>query len=78
MRDQGSHGGRKPSGRRPGVETSRNGVQGAAPEETRANVGAHRLCRQVTTALFDIRIVNLDKGSYLHMTPDKALLKAEK
>ena len=28
--------------------------------------------------MFGIRIVNLDAGSYLHMTPEKALAKAEK
>ena len=28
--------------------------------------------------MFDIRIVNLNTGSYLHMTPEKALAKAEK
>ena len=28
--------------------------------------------------MFDIRIVNLDVGSYLRMTPEKALSKAEK
>ena len=28
--------------------------------------------------MFDIRIVNLDAGSYLCMTPEKALAKAEK
>ena len=28
--------------------------------------------------MFDIRIVNLDGGSYLHMTPEKALAEAEK
>ena len=28
--------------------------------------------------MFDIRIVNLDAGSYLLMTPEKALAKAEK
>ena len=28
--------------------------------------------------MFDIRIVNLDAGSYLRMTPEKALKKAEK
>ena len=27
--------------------------------------------------MFDILIVNLDVGSYLHMTPEKALAKAE-
>ena len=29
-----------------------------------------------TIAMFDIRIVNLDAGSYLSMTPEKALAKA--
>ena len=28
--------------------------------------------------IFDIRIVNLDAGSYLRMTPEKALVKSEK
>ena len=28
--------------------------------------------------MFNIRIFNLDAGSYLHMTPEKALAKAEK
>ena len=28
--------------------------------------------------MFDIRIVNLRAGSYLRMTPEKALAKAEK
>ena len=28
--------------------------------------------------MFDIRIVNLDAGSYLRMTPEKSLAKAEK
>ena len=28
--------------------------------------------------MFNIRIVNLDVGSYLYMTPEKALVKAEK
>ena len=28
--------------------------------------------------MFDIRIVNLDAGSYLHMRSEKALAKAEK
>ena len=28
--------------------------------------------------MFDIRIVNLDAGSYLRMTPEKALAKAKK
>ena len=31
-----------------------------------------------TTVMFDIRIVNLDVGSYLHMTLEKVLANAEK
>ena len=28
--------------------------------------------------MFDIQIFNLDAGSYLHMTPEKAIAKEEK
>ena len=28
--------------------------------------------------MFDIRIVNVDAGSYLHIMPEKAFAKAEK
>ena len=43
-----------------------------------ADVSAHGFWKRGTTAMFDIRIVNLDVGSYLRMTPEKALAKAEK
>ena len=46
--------------------------------ESRADVRAHGFWKRGTTAMFDIRIVNLDTGSYLRMTPEKALAKAEK
>ena len=46
--------------------------------ESRADVSAHDLWKRGTTAMFDIRIVNLDVGSYLRMTPEKDLAKAEK
>ena len=49
-----------------------------APEETRADVGDHEFWRQGTTALFDVRIVNLDMVYYICMTPEKDLAKAEK
>ena len=39
------------------------------PAESRADVSAHGLWKRRTTAMFDIRIVNLDAGSYLRMTP---------
>ena len=48
------------------------------PAELRADVSAHGFWKQGTTAMFDIRIVNLDTGSYLRMTQEKALAKAEK
>ena len=48
------------------------------PAESRADVSAHGLWKRRTTAMSDIRIFNFDAGSYLHMTPEKALAKAEK
>ena len=46
--------------------------------ESRVDVSSHGFLKSSTTAMCDIRIVNLDAGSYLHMTPEKALAKAEK
>ena len=48
------------------------------PAESRADVSAHGFWKCGTTAMFDIRIVNLDAGSYLRMTPEKALANSEK
>ena len=48
------------------------------PAESRADVSAHGFWKFGTTAMFDIRIFNLDPGSYLCMTPEKSLAKAEK
>ena len=48
------------------------------PSESRVDVSAHRLWKRGTTAMFGIRIYNLDAGSYLHMTLEKALAKSEK
>ena len=48
------------------------------PTVSRADVSAHGFWTRWTTAIFDSRIVNLDAGSYLRMTPEKALAKAEK
>ena len=52
--------------------------QVVVPAESRADVYAHGFWKRGTTAMFDIRIVNLDAGSYLRMTPEKALAKTEK
>ena len=70
-----------------GTDTVGRTVNGAArlvgqpgqvvvPAQSRADVSAHGLLKRGTTAMFDIRIVNLDAGSYLRMTPEKALAKA--
>ena len=48
------------------------------PAESRADVSAHGFWKRGTTAMFDIRIVNLDVGSYLRMTPEQDLAKAKK
>ena len=48
------------------------------PADLRADVSAHGFWKRGTTAVFNIRIVNLDAGSTLRMTPEKALAKAEK
>ena len=48
------------------------------PAELRADVSAHGFWQRGTTAMFDIQIANLDAGSYLRMTPKKALAKAQK
>ena len=53
-------------------------VQVVVPAKSRADVSAHGFWKRGTTAMFDIRIFNLDAGSYMRMTPEKALAKAEK
>ena len=71
------------------TETVERTVNGAArlagqsgqvvvPAELRAEVSAHGFWKRGTIAMFDIRIVNLNAGSYLRMTPEKALAKADK
>ena len=46
--------------------------------ESRADLSAHSVWKRGTSAMFDIQTVNLDTDSYLRMTPEKALAKAEK
>ena len=53
-------------------------VQVEVPADPWSYVSTHGFWKRGTTAMFDIRIVNLDVGSYLRMTPEKAPAKAEK
>ena len=48
------------------------------PEELRADVSTHGFWKLGTTAMFNIQIINLDAGSYLHMKPENALTNADK
>ena len=48
------------------------------PIELREDISAHGFWKRGTTAMFYIRIVNLNVGSYLRMTPEKDLVKLEK
>ena len=48
------------------------------PAELRADVNAHGFWKRETITMFDIRIVILNADSYLRMTPEKSLEKAEK
>ena len=46
--------------------------------ELREDVSTHGFWKRGTTTMFVIRIVNIDAGSYLRMTPVNALSKTEK
>ena len=50
----------------------------ALPAVLRDDVSTCGFWKQGTTAMFDVRIVNLDAGSCLCMMPKKYLAKAEK
>ena len=57
---------------------SRRSGQVAVPAEPRADAITHFFWKWGTTTMFDIIIVNLDAGSYLRITLEKALEKADK
>ena len=50
-------------------------VQVKVPAESRVDVSTHVFWKRGTTAMFDIRIFNLDAGSYLCMTRRKGSCK---
>ena len=52
--------------------------QVVVPAESSADVSAHGFWERGTTTMFDIVIINFDAGSYLRMTPEKALAEADK
>ena len=43
-----------------------------APEDTRPDVSAHKLCKKRTPTMFEVCIINKESGSYPHMAPGKA------
>ena len=51
--------------------------QVVVPAESRSDVSAHGFWKRGITTMFDIPTVNLDAGSYLRMTPEKALARVE-
>ena len=53
-------------------------VQVAVSVDLRACISTHGFWKRGTTMMFDIQIINLDEGSYLHMTPEKDLVKEDK
>ena len=55
-------------------------IQGqvAVPTESMAYINAHGVWKWGTTTMFNIRNVSLDTGSYLYMTQEKDLAKADK
>ena len=60
------------------AELSRIPGQVAVPVESRSDVSAHSFWKQGATSMFEMRISNLDAGSYMRMTPKNDLAKAEK
>ena len=53
-------------------------VNETVPDESWEDESFHDFWRLGTSAIFDMQIVNLDVGSYLHKTSAKDLAMAEK
>ena len=52
--------------------------QATVPDESHVDLYVHGFWKWGTSALFDMQLVNLDAGSYLHQTSTKDLAMAEK
>ena len=52
--------------------------QATVTDESQAGVNIHGLWKWGISAIFDMQIVNLDTGSYLHQTSAKDLEMADK
>ena len=68
----GSNGDGSNGSDRPEMTILGNGSWREAPEDTRENVRAHGFCKRGTTTLFGVKIVNLNAGSYLRMSPENS------
>ena len=71
-------GGRNGRARNGADDLVRRPVQVALPTESREYVSTHDFWKMGTTTMFDIRLVNLNSSSYLHMTTENALEKLDK
>ena len=64
--------------RKKAAELKRSPGHVSVPAESRTDISVHVLWKRGSTTMFDIRISNLDVGSYLRTMPKKDLAKAEK
>ena len=78
MRTQGDQWVRNTRSDDPGGIKLGDRSQEESPEKTRYDFRAHGFGKRGTIAPFDVIIVNIDVGSYLCMSHEKALSKAEK
>ena len=78
MAESTKGGGRDGRTRYGAADLGRGAAWVTVPAESRADVSAYVFWKWGTTAMFDIRISNIDVGSYLCMTPENALAKPEK
>ena len=76
--EEAQGGGGNERARNKAADLERRPGQVAVPAESRADVSVQGFWKQGTHVMFEKRIVSLDAGSYLRITPEKSLAKAEK